>query len=704
LFLSLAACLFSSAQESPRGISVEARELAGNSGLLNYHLLCIGIDEYQQWRPLQCAVRDAQAVAEVLKTDYGFQLDPANLLLDQAATQEAILSRLRELTKTLTEHDALLIYYAGHGDVDPVTGKGSWIPVDAAQESDSRWIFNQRVKDYLEAMKARHVFLISDSCFSGDFFRGREALPAMADDYLRNAYPKRARVALSSGALEPVMDGGREGHSWFAWWLLQKLRTNSQPVIAARRLSEEVFGGVVANLQQQPIYGMLHGTGGEVGGDFVLVRRTPANPLDPQIRRDSYADVISRVTPAIVGISVKLKPDPEMEELLKDPLMRRMFPNPETFNVRDGSGVVISPDGYILTAYQLIGNAESLAVQIKTLNLELPAKLWAADQKTNLAILKVDRTGLPAIPIGDSSLLRVGDLCFQVAGSGGKDHTVIMTNISTVHVTKAQVGIPMEFVNLLLTGTPVSPSNVGGALVDTEGKLIGLNIAVVRKDARLDVGYSIPINFAMDIKNRLESGGGIVRRGYLGAAIKEVDPALAEGLAWKEDYGVIIDSVLPAGAAAKAGLKVNDVITEFQGRRVERDVAAFCFAIAHTDPRDEVELKIFRNGKELTITVTLGENTPFLEGVEITNLTDGDRAENSIDASLAGVLVKSVSPNSAAAEAGLNKGMVITEVNRQKVTNEAEAMTVKQEFDGRVIILRVSAAGKTSLLAVRVKE
>jgi len=253
---------------------------------LNYHLLVIGIDDYLDWPDLKSAVRDAESVADVLQRNYSFDSSRTTALFNAEATERSILAVLREYAETLTESDALMIYYAGHGQLDPITQEGSWVPVDGERGNDSSWISNAKIKSYLRATKARHNLLVSDSCFAGDFFRGsRGAPPEITDAYVREAYGKNARQAITSGGVEPVADAGFDGHSVFAYFLLKALEENKSPYLVPSDLFQRIKGGVAGNAPQQPILGMLSGTGGEVGGEFVLFRKGVGGNLDDLIER-----------------------------------------------------------------------------------------------------------------------------------------------------------------------------------------------------------------------------------------------------------------------------------------------------------------------------------------------------------------------------------------------------------------------------------
>ena len=273
------------------GESVPSRGVKTVSGgmdtpLGDYHLLVIGIDDYVKWPKLKCAVRDAKAVKSVLVAEYGFDAKNVVELYNLDATESRIIGATRKLARELTAEDSLLIYYAGHGQLDDITDEGYWVPVDGARYNDSRWIECARIKRYLRAIPARHVLLISDSCFAGDFFRGsRGEPPEITDAYVREAFKKSSRQAITSGGMEPVADAGFDQHSVFAYFLLKELKENKSPFLLPTDLHNRIKGGVSENANQSPVLGTLAGTGGEVGGEFVLFRKGAGGTMEALLKR-----------------------------------------------------------------------------------------------------------------------------------------------------------------------------------------------------------------------------------------------------------------------------------------------------------------------------------------------------------------------------------------------------------------------------------
>lgn len=236
-------------------------------------LFVIGINTYLDWPRLQTAVNDAKSLRDVLLERYHFE--PAHVveLYDEQATRRNILAKLRYLARTVGEEDSLVIFYAGHGHLDSITKEGSWIPVESGTKDASAWISNHDIRKYLhaDAIKAKHILLISDSCFAGDFFRGKRGkLPEVNDRVIKKAYDLSSRQAITSGGLEPVSDAGFGNNSVFSYFLIKTLKENQKPFLIPSDLFPNIKAGVAYNAEQFPRLGHLQGTGGQEGGELVL--------------------------------------------------------------------------------------------------------------------------------------------------------------------------------------------------------------------------------------------------------------------------------------------------------------------------------------------------------------------------------------------------------------------------------------------------
>jgi len=276
----LVMCLLASINVyAARGVKVAPVSPVGKEVKGDTWLFVIGIDTYIEWPRLKTAVNDARAVRDVLLSRYHFNKENLIELYDEQATRANIFKELRFLTRKLGSEDSLLIFYAGHGHLDSLTKEGSWIPVESGTKDVSAWISNHDIKNYLrvDAIKAKHVLLISDSCFSGDFFRGhRGKLPEVTDQIVKKAYKLTSRQAISSGGLEPVSDAGFGNNSVFSHFLIKALRENSKPFLVPSDFYREVKAGVAENAEQFPQFGSLKGTGGQQGGEMVLFLKQDA--------------------------------------------------------------------------------------------------------------------------------------------------------------------------------------------------------------------------------------------------------------------------------------------------------------------------------------------------------------------------------------------------------------------------------------------
>jgi hypothetical protein len=268
------ACAIPALAKDERGIAIRPVAPTGGEAKGDLWLLAIGIDSYLSWPRLKTATNDVKAVRDTLLSRYHLDKTHVIELLDDKATRKNILAAFIDLSKKVKPDDSLLVFYAGHGHIDPITGKGSWIPVESSTDDPSSWIDNRNITDYLSinAIKAKHVLLVSDSCFSGDFFRGNRGAdtPTIDDAFLKKAYSRSSRQAISSGGLEPVSDAGFGGNSVFSHFLVAALQSNSKSYLIPSEIFGEIKSGVGRNADQLPQYGDLHGVGGQDGGELIL--------------------------------------------------------------------------------------------------------------------------------------------------------------------------------------------------------------------------------------------------------------------------------------------------------------------------------------------------------------------------------------------------------------------------------------------------
>jgi len=239
----------------------------------NYYALIIGIDKYQgEWQPLRNAVNDANGIADVLKKNYDF--NKIITLYDKQATRVDIIKTFEWLVNNAKDSDNVFIFYSGHGDYKQSLNKGYWVPVDAVTQSTSQYISNSDIQTFLGGIKAKHTLLVSDACFSGDLFRGKTVTIPFenSDKYYQKVYGLSSRQALTSGGVEPVMDGGKEGHSIFTYYLIKAFENNQNKFFDAYQLYEKLRIPVINNSEQTPFFNPIKNTGDE-GGEFVFMKK-----------------------------------------------------------------------------------------------------------------------------------------------------------------------------------------------------------------------------------------------------------------------------------------------------------------------------------------------------------------------------------------------------------------------------------------------
>ena len=337
----------------------------------------------------------------------------------------------------------------------------------------------------------------------------------------------------------------------------------------------------------------------------------PAAPNPAVMPVASYADTVSKATPAVVTIhSQQRVRQPQQYPFMDDPFFRRFFgergqqqaPNQPT---REGlgSGVIVREDGYILTNHHVIDGADKISVDMND-KRSLEAQVVGSDAPSDLAVLKVNATGLPVLPLGDSDRTRVGDVVLAIGNPLGVGQTVTMGIISA---KGRQTGLSNgSFEDFLQTDAPINRGNSGGALVSTNGELIGINSQILSPSGgSIGLGFAIPSNMARSVMDQLINTGK-VRRGQLGIVVLPIPSEEASQLGVKQGPGVVVYQVQGGSGADRAGLKQGDVITALNGQGVT-DPNSFRNAIASTPPGTEITLTVKRGGSEQQVRATLGE-------------------------------------------------------------------------------------------------
>jgi Do/DeqQ family serine protease len=327
----------------------------------------------------------------------------------------------------------------------------------------------------------------------------------------------------------------------------------------------------------------------------------------------SYADVVSRVSPAVITIHSEMRVrEAQQYPFMDDPMFRQFFGDrapqqvPEQRRSGLGSGVIISTDGYILTNHHVVDGAEQIKVDLND-NRTLDAKVVGSDPPSDLAVLKIDASNLPVLALGDSDKVRVGDVVLAIGNPLGIGQTVTMGIISA---KGRQTGMSSgSFEDFLQTDAPINQGNSGGALVSTNSELIGINSQILSPSGgSIGIGFAIPSNMARTITDTLVKTGK-VRRGQLGITVVKLNSEPAKELGIKETKGIGVAQVQPGSAADQAGLRKGDVITRFNGVEMT-EPNVFRNLVASTAPGTDVSLTVIRDGREQQIRAKLGELVP----------------------------------------------------------------------------------------------
>ncbi len=427
----------------------------------------------------------------------------------------------------------------------------------------------------------------------------------------------------------------------------------------------------------------------------------------------AFTSVVKKVTPAVVHIRVEktLKNSNAMgngqDQLYNNPFFQQFFgpqfrfQQPRSYKQRAlGSGFIISKDGYILTNNHVVDGADKITVILSD-KQELKAKLIGTDPRTDIALIKVnDGKDLPTVALGNSDSLEVGEWVIAIGNPFGLSQTVTVGVVSAKG--RDRVGIN-DYEDFIQTDAAINPGNSGGPLLNIKGEVVGINSALYTKSGGyMGIGFAIPINMVKAIEPQLKAHGKVVR-GWIGVAIQDVDENLAKSFNLKKPEGILVSEVEKGSPAEKAGLKQGDVIIRYNNRKLE-NVNDLRNTVALTTPKTSVDLKIIRDGKPMDISVTIGEQpsdfgTRSFERVGSSPLKQFGLAFRNLTPDLEqrlgykhdqGIVVSSVEPGSPAAMSGLKPGLLVEEVNKQRVHNLKElGKILKKSSDPNRILLRV---------------
>jgi len=374
-----------------------------------------------------------------------------------------------------------------------------------------------------------------------------------------------------------------------------------------------------------------------------------------------------------------------------------------------GSGFIVSSDGYILTNNHVIRDADEIIVRLSD-RRELEAKLIGADERSDLAVLKVEASGLPAVELGDSDDLEVGEWVLAIGSPFGFDYTVTAGIVSALGRS-----LPNEnYVPFIQTDVAINPGNSGGPLFNLEGEVIGINSQIyTRSGGFMGVSFAIPITVAMDVAEQLKDKGS-VSRGWLGVVIQEVNKDLAESFGLKKAKGALVAQLVPGSPAEEGGLESGDIITRFNGKEINLS-SDLPHMVGRIKPGETATLDVVRNGKAKRIKLKIGalpdsdgvvvsQNKPAAESnrldIVVAELTEQQRAQSGD-----GVVVKEVSSGGAGSMAGLVRGDIITMIYGERIRSRGDFQRITDQLPaGRSVPMQIVRRGAAMFIPLRVAK
>ena len=429
-------------------------------------------------------------------------------------------------------------------------------------------------------------------------------------------------------------------------------------------------------------------------------RRVPSSGAELRL---SYAPIVQRAQPAVVNVYAG-KTVQVRNPLLDDPIFRRFFgvpgQQPEQMQRSLGSGVMVDPSGLVVTNNHVIEGADEVKVALAD-KREFEAEIVLKDARTDLAVLRIkdSHERFPVIELGDSDGLQVGDVVLAIGNPFAVGQTVTHGIVSAV--ARTQVGIT-DYQFFIQTDAAINPGNSGGALVDLNGRLVGVNTAIFsRSGGSQGIGFAIPVNMVRVVVASALGGGSSVQRPWLGAKLQVVTPEIAESLALKRPAGALVASVNANSPAAKAGLKTGDLIVAIDGQPVD-DPNTFEYRFATKALGGQAQVKVMRAGKETPVTIALQPapdmprdelvitaTSPFM-GAKVSNLSPALADELRVDAGLQGVIIVDVTVGSTAQRLGFQRGDLINTVNNEKIgkTRDLERVSGQSSRVWRITLTR----------------
>ena len=428
----------------------------------------------------------------------------------------------------------------------------------------------------------------------------------------------------------------------------------------------------------------------------------------------SFVPLVKKLKPEVVQISTtrvseegQVLPSPFGEDDPFTEFWRRFFGNPGGPSREQslGSGLIIASDGYILTNNHVIDNAKKVVVKLPSEDTEYPAKVIGKDPQLDIALIKIDAKGLPTAPLGDSDRLEVGEWVLAIGNPFGLDSTVTSGIVSA---KERRIG-QGPYDSFIQTDAKINPGNSGGPLINMRGEVVGINSAIFSETGEnMGIGFAIPINMIKEILPQLKDKGKVTR-GWMGVMVQRVTRDIAESMGLDKTRGALVSEVANDGPAARAGIKVGDLIIEFNGTQI-KDANDLPILVARTAPGEKVRVKILRDKRELTIPVRVEKlkdeevNVSAQEkdhlGLTVQKVTP-EIAESMGIKRAEGVVITSVEPGSAADEAGLEQGDIIVEVNRKLIHDLSEYKKAVAAQKGKRILFLVRRGENTMFLTLK---
>jgi serine protease Do len=463
---------------------------------------------------------------------------------------------------------------------------------------------------------------------------------------------------------------------------------------------------------------------GSSAGNLLLSDSLALSSKSQPLTSNIFVEIAKKQNPAVVNVSIKTKAHPPVQRNFRgDP---KRGPNGDPFkdfydkffgeqNRKPrggmGSGFIIDKEGYILTNNHVIQGADEIIVLLED-DKEYTAKLIGSDSKTDIALIKIqkepgDNTVFPALQMGDSKGLEVGEWVMAIGNPFGLSHTVTVGVVSALG-RSIGAGPYDEFIQ---TDASINPGNSGGPLINLNGEVIGINTAIISGNTggNVGIGFAIPINIAKGILNDLKERG-TVTRGWLGVMIQKITPELERSFGLNSTEGALVGDVIPGGPAEKAGVERGDVIVGFNGQQI-KEMENLPKVVAATRPGDTVDMEIVRDGKTKVLRVLIEVLKDVQEqqlakvdplGMQVQEITK-ELAQSLQLESNDGVLVSDVTAGGAAAEAGVKRGDVISEVNRSPVKNLAEYNRITgNAAKGSSTLFLIRRGGSTIYIAIKV--